>query len=651
MNNIKRHIAELGNSPIFGRTLDFSVKPNILPLTGTTWAVANGKAFNTPGHGANLVDALASTFDSGVGGWTAYGTNAVENDNGELRITGNGSSTQGGYVYLRNSTILSGDLTIGKVYRIEVDARVNAGSDVSLSASDGTNSHPFHITNTSPVTYHITFRALHATNCLLNFSGFGNGEICWLDNLKLYQLNDADLTAYVNLGFNPTTFVLKSPTIVATGGAIGVRFANTAAGITNSLTSYYDKNRGRIVTGQFLAGVWSEIAAATAVATYVIGGVVELFRLDATTFRVKYNNTQVGTDFTVDAAIAAGTYFGLYSTEEGSTASSFFCGQTVTSRSVVYLGDSIMDGSSASSFELTSYRALTKFNLDAHYGNADITHFNGGVGGTDSWYALIRFAADVVAKNPDLIIIEFVNDTNVALSKSCEEALFRKIRTQLPNAKVVFLALPTITSNAGNDATNSKATTIANWLTLCALYGVAIADWTGVSKALIDAGTYTCAQVWYDDKHLLDLGHSLAAAFLKPYVCSGILHDGAQFSGNLPARIYDTGAKEAAPIIRNAIDNDGETGTWSTVATTARQSTVADSTIQWTGTFSSFGLDGLRQVGSLSWQIDGGEWHVMDGNVNLGYPLNLWNSDVAAEHTVTVKVNSGTVRINRFLGL
>jgi hypothetical protein len=61
------------------------------------------------------------------------------------------------------------------------------------------------------------------------------------------------------------------------------------------------------------------------------------------------------------------------------------------------------------------------------------------------------------------------------------------------------------------------------------------------------------------------------------------------------------------PIVRNGTDSDGETGTWTTQATTARQSNLSNSTISWTGTFSSFGLDCQSpSSGVLPWSVDGG---------------------------------------------
>jgi hypothetical protein len=189
------------------------------------------------------------------------------------------------------------------------------------------------------------------------------------------------------------------------------------------------------------------------------------------------------------------------------------------------------------------------------------------------------------------------------------------------------------------------------WVTLASTYNIDLIRWDTYIESLIGAGytdldveTYLGAP---GDVHPNDAGH--AAAYDLAITQLGSLIGS---SSTLPDRVYaESEDFENDPIIRNGTDNDGETGTWADDGT-ARESSTADSTITWTGTFCSFALDTNygATAGVLAWSIDGGSYT----NSNLGAragAINPVTSLARAEHTVVIKVISGTVKINRFLAV
>ena len=77
--------------------------------------------------------------------------------------------------------------------------------------------------------------------------------------------------------------------------------------------------------------------------------------------------------------------------------------------SIVTLGDSVTAGGEASKPEL-AFPQLFAATLQTRYPRAEVRLVNAGVGGTNSDYGLERLDRDVIAHQPDLVVIEFVND-------------------------------------------------------------------------------------------------------------------------------------------------------------------------------------------------------------------------------------------------
>jgi len=172
-----------------------------------------------------------------------------------------------------------------------------------------------------------------------------------------------------------------------------------------------------------------------------------------------------------------------------------------------------------------------------------------------------------------------------------------------------------------------------------------VADYDLALQSAVAAGGHG-ATYMTDTVHPTAAGHALASSVLEPVLLSAF---SAGENAALPARIYSCENFEFDPVVRVGTDNDGETGTWSTVGS-GRRSSVAGSIISWAATCSSFGAQ-VSQSGTLAWRVDAGGWT----NINLasyGSGIEFTTSELArAAHTIDVQCISGTIQIDRFISI
>ena len=154
------------------------------------------------GSQTSLVDAAASVFTSGTYSWVADGSNTIANVSNTLAIT-YVNNASGAYNYLRNASDLTTDLTVGKKYRLTVDAKYAGGSSGSrLRLNDGVNnSYSVNLT-TSLVNYTFEFTAQTPTGAAgyLQLDAMAASNVVTIDNWYLREIGcvaDYDL-AFAN---------------------------------------------------------------------------------------------------------------------------------------------------------------------------------------------------------------------------------------------------------------------------------------------------------------------------------------------------------------------------------------------------------------------------------------------------------------------
>lgn len=107
---------------------------------------------------------------------------------------------------------------------------------------------------------------------------------------------------------------------------------------------------------------------------------------------------------------------------------------------VVCWGDSVTQGGSPSSHD-KCYVEVFRARLKAAYPKADITLINAGIGGSNTNSRRDGFEKEVLALNPDLITVEFVNDSGMPadmIKRNWDEFI---ARARKKNPKVEFILI------------------------------------------------------------------------------------------------------------------------------------------------------------------------------------------------------------------
>lgn len=213
-------------------------------------------------------------------------------------------------------------------------------------------------------------------------------------------------------------------------------------------------------------------------------------------------------------------------------------GQPVT---LAYLGGSITQGSLSSTPD-TCYAAMTTKWWREQYPQTEITYINAGIGGTTSQFGVARVESDVLAYEPDFVVIEFsVNDDNRVFFRETYEGLVRKVYSS-KTAPAVLL----VHNVMYQDGTNAQDQheTIGRYYNLPCL-----SMKTSVYQAVAH-GRIAVRDITPDDLHPNDAGHALLAGLITDFL--------AQVQKeNVPAVTDTIRQPEAlpAPITANAYQN------------------------------------------------------------------------------------------------
>jgi hypothetical protein len=382
---------------------------------------------------------------------------------------------------------------------------------------------------------------------------------------------------------------------------------------------------------------------------YVAGGLITIERV-GNVFQLWYNGVQVGTNQTIsDATIVNNSIHGIFCAGGAGNAgvSHFYLGKSITTTDLGFVGGSI------TVFRSWADNVVDSLRTRDLYRRTVLTR--AALNGQTSWDAAFRLASEIFATNPNFIFLDHAaNNQNTDIYTYQLEGQIRRIRTAQPNAFLIAPIFPYWLFANNLDQTVSNGAVMTTIRNLCTQYGIYQWDVHAYMLANFGGGLDT----WYsspdgvhpDTPGDVLLGNQLLAVLTAAFLDSTT----PQYSGVLPARINSQSQYfEGTPIARFGTSNDGETGTWSTTGT-ARVSSLANSTIQWTGTFSSWGLDTLNGGGQgvIAWSIDGGT----ETQINLAarpdqpYLISGYLG-APASHTVTIRNVSGTTRINRFLAI
>jgi len=176
---------------------------------------------------------------------------------------------------------------------------------------------------------------------------------------------------------------------------------------------------------------------------------------------------------------------------------------------LAYLGGSITQGSLSSTPD-TCYAAMTTKWWREQYPQTEFIYVNGGIGGTTSQFGAARVESDILAYEPDFVVIEFsVNDDNNLFFRETYEGLVRKVYSS-KTAPAVLL-VHNIFYEDGRNAQDQHETIGRYYNIPC------VSMKTSVYQAIAH-GKIAVRDVTPDDLHPNDAGHALLAELITNFL-------------------------------------------------------------------------------------------------------------------------------------
>ena len=323
---------------------------------------------------------------------------------------------------------------------------------------------------------------------------------------------------------------------------------------------------------------------------------------------------------------------------------------------IFFLGDSITEGSGSLSGP-NSFRRRTEAWFNEN-GKSRIVCKSAGIGATDTYLAVHRVERDVLSMDPDIIFIEFINDSDDEFYTACMESLIRKCLAAPTNPAVVLIEM---TLKGGGNCQTAHATAAR-------AYGVPVLSYHDAVTPEIEAGNFPFSDISADGTHPNPIGHGwvaeIIAHFLEQVSASPAAGEVTPFDPATPsimgdkyanAGLYEKNsaglvARPDGNFIRQTTPKKFQNG-WAT---------DNGGTITFEAEFANFGLlyykttDG--KTGIVNVKIDGVNLGFVNGNFPDGwgdYPaaVELYTSNESKMHTVTITVSSAARKQFEILGL
>lgn len=213
-------------------------------------------------------------------------------------------------------------------------------------------------------------------------------------------------------------------------------------------------------------------------------------------------------------------------------------GETIT---LGYLGGSITQGSLSSAPD-TCYAALTTKWWREQYPQATVHYVNAGIGGTTSQFGVARVESDLLAYEPDLVVLEYsVNDENTLFFRETYEGLVRKVYGS-KTAPAVLLVHNVFYEDGKN--AQDQHETIGRYYNIPCL-----SMKTSVYQAVAH-GKIAAREITPDDLHPNDAGHELLATLITRFL-ERVQEEQIQQAG----KVNGMGEALPTPITANAYEN------------------------------------------------------------------------------------------------
>ena len=325
---------------------------------------------------------------------------------------------------------------------------------------------------------------------------------------------------------------------------------------------------------------------------------------------------------------------------------------------IVFLGDSITAGSSAAGTKYNFVGLFTDWWKENYNKKTIIT--NAGIGATNTYFGVHRTDRDVLSKEPDIIFIEFINDSGDMFYEATTESLVRKCLAYKSNPAVVLVEM---SLEGGGNA-------LEQHVPVAEKYGVPVLSYHDAIYPEVEAGNINFKSskgrpgdkdgLSPDGTHPNNCGHAMVAQMIENFIDKvAATADSAgeitpfdtsseSITGDIykDARIVDTSTPDE---YKAEMDGFAEESTpWN--FQNGWSASKAGSTITFEMEFRNLGMLYYKTVkgetGSVEVSVDGGDPVVVNGDFAGGWgdytaDVEVYTSDAAAKHTVTVKVLDG----------
>lgn len=313
---------------------------------------------------------------------------------------------------------------------------------------------------------------------------------------------------------------------------------------------------------------------------------------------------------------------------------------------ICFLGDSITQGSAASGSSNQYVNRFKKWWEENVSYYVEVT--NAGIGATDSYLAVHRVQTDVLDAQPDIIFIEFINDTDDDFFKAAMDSLVRKCMAMENNPAVVLIEM---TMEDGTSPQNVHSE-------IAKAYNIPVISYHDAIMPEIEAGTIEWKDISPDNIHPNDDGHAMLAQMLTSFV--GNIKDNID-SYDKQSKAFDAESPtgdmyaDARLVDRNSdevklVDEGEFTETANFQTFNAGWETTNGGSATFEMEFKNLGILYMKTIdgksGNLTITVDGEEVMPLVGDFSGGWGSyaksdELYTSDTKAKHTVKVTVDDG----------
>ena len=321
-------------------------------------------------------------------------------------------------------------------------------------------------------------------------------------------------------------------------------------------------------------------------------------------------------------------------------------GEKVT---VGVIGGSITQGSSATN-PANCYASRFNQWWSEKFPNTEIGFVNAGIGGTNSYLGVHRVDEQLLAYNPDVVIVEFsVNDTDKTMNKYSYDSLVRKILSYETNPAVMLLFTTQENGTSLQDVHKE----------IGAAYDLPMISYREVVYPEVAAGTLDWKLISPDNIHPNDAGHDIIGQLVDRYLnevydkLDTITEEPSAFAAEGYTNDYFKNAKmlSAADITATAsegfevVDKDFYHQFPNNWKTTSGGSLTFDVECQNFGVFFMCTTDG--KSGTYEVYVDGERKGKLEANFiggwgNYGNTKQILLSKETEKHTIEIKPAEGS---------